>query len=91
MENAWTKPLIEDKAACSWLLSDSDAIQTIAVNAIPIREIDKLVAQHIERSDHKLAVKFYFGVVNYLVFDVMANSIRYAKTLVEMVHCLFLY
>jgi hypothetical protein len=86
MENAWTKPLIEDKAACNWLLSGSGTIQTLAVNTIPMGEVAKLAAQYTE-AEPKLARKVLFGVVQFAETS-LAEIMRCAKMLVEMVQAI---
>jgi hypothetical protein len=87
MENAWTKPLIEDQAACSWLLSAFDAIQSVAVNTIPMDEVIQLAELYIKRSNRKCAVKIYFNVLKHAVIG-STDSMRYAKTLLEIVQAI---
>ena len=84
MEQAWTKPLIEDQAACDWLLSSSETVQQIAVNAISLDDIDKLATQYTEKSKDKLALALYFCIVDHCQLPV-SESTRYAKMLVEII------
>jgi hypothetical protein len=82
ISEAWSKPLASDIEACSWLLSESTAVQAQSVNAIPAAEIDRLAQHYANREEHKTAGRLLFYCIDYSILPT-EESVRLAKMCVE--------
>lgn len=82
ISEAWSKPLVSDAEACSWLLSDNATVQAQSVNAIPAAEVVRLAQHYAGREEHRTASELYFATV-YYCFLPAEESTRLAKLCIE--------
>ena len=83
MSQAWTKPLVEDKEALSWLCSTSKLIQISAAQAIDREDVIELAKSYATQKQYKQSSHLYFTVLDCCSMSKELN-IRYGEQQIDV-------